>query len=152
MIPLLQIQPKENIIPIDDWQDYLHDGEKFLQTASSAFEKGKKAFSEESLYNITAMAIEKFIMAFLMKNGDLADNHTMPDLAAALKRHLEVMPEELEQKLEFLGSFQEICDMDQYRCTVPTKEEIRKIIATGSEIQVLLTPFLLDEQYQPGTP
>ncbi|WP_163337478.1 HEPN domain-containing protein [Desulfopila sp. IMCC35008] len=145
MIPPLQIQPRENIIPIDDWQDYLHDGEKFLKTAASAFEKGKKAFSEESLYNITAMAIEKFIMAFLMRNGDLAENHTMIDLAAALKRHLKVMPAELEQKLEFLGSFQEICDMDQYQCTIPTKEEIRKIIDTGQEVQALLTPFLIDE-------
>lgn len=150
MIPPLQIQPRENIIPIDDWQDYLHDGERFLKTAYSAFEKGAKAFNEESLYNITAMAIEKFIMAFLMKNGDLAENHTMIDLAAAMKRHFKVMPAELEQKLEFLDSFQEICDMDQYQCTTPNREEIRIIIGTGLEVQTLLTPFLTDQHHHPA--
>ena len=64
------------IVQIENWHDYRNDGEQFLHTAVAAFEKRKKAFSTETLYNLTCIAIEKFIMAFLMKNGDLADNHT----------------------------------------------------------------------------
>lgn len=142
MIPPLTLQPKENIIPIDNWQDYLSDGEKFLHTAAGAFEKRKKAFSEETLYNITAMAIEKFIMAFLMKNGDLAENHTMTDLVAALSRHLERMPEELAEKLHYLDSFQDICDLEDYRRTPPTRQELSTILSTGFEVQALLSPHL----------
>lgn len=142
MIQPLQIQPKDNIIPIDDWEDYHRDGEKFIQTAVGAFATKKKAFSGETLYNITAMAIEKFIMAFLMKNGDLAENHTMTDLAFALKRHLISMPEDLAEKLEFLDSFQDICDMEKMHRSEPTPLELQKIVDIGLEIQQLLTPYL----------
>ena len=142
MIQTLQIQPKHHIIPIDDWETYLLDGEKFMRTAAGAFTKRKKAFSGETIYNITAMAVEKFIMAFLMKNGDLAENHTMADLAFALQRHLVAMPGDLAEKLRFLDSFQDICDMDSMHRSEPTPEELRKIIEIGLEIQELLTPHL----------
>ena len=77
-----------NIVQIDNWRDYLRDGEKFLQTAIEAHKKKRKAFSADTLYNVTCMAIEKLIIAFLMKNGDLADNHAMADLLRALQLHL----------------------------------------------------------------
>lgn len=146
MITPLQIQPKDNIIPIDDWEEYLHDGERFLKTAIGAFQKKKKAFSGETIYNITAMAIEKFIMAFLMKNGDLAENHTMADLAFALKRHLVSIPEDLAKKLEFLDSFQDICDIEKVHRSDPTLEELQKIVDTGLEIQQLLTPHISSQE------
>lgn len=141
MIPL-QLQAKANIISIDNWQDYHRDGEQFLKTASGAFAKKKAAFSAETIYNITAMAVEKFIMAFLMKHGDLAENHTIADLKRALARHLVTMPPELERKMAFLDSFQDICDADSITRLTPDERELAEILAIGREIQCLLTPFL----------
>lgn len=139
----LTIQPKENIIQIDNWQEYLRDGEQFLKTATGAYQKQKKAFTPEVLYNLTAMSIEKFIMAFLMKRGDLAENHTMGDLAFALERHCGPIPE-LRKQLEYLDSFQDICDMDDAHYRQPTAEQIEIIINIGKEIQCLLQPYLDD--------
>lgn len=141
---IIQIQPKEHIIQIDNWQEYLRDGEQFLKTAVAAHEKGRKAFSTEALYNITAMAIEKFIMAFLMTRGDLAENHTMADLAFALERHTGPLPE-LSEKLLFLGSFQDICNLEISHYAQPSQEEIGQIIAIGKEVKRLLSPFLYME-------
>jgi hypothetical protein len=62
-----------NIVQIDNWRDYRRDGEQFLHTATEAHNKKRKAFSTDTLYNVTCMAIEKLVMAFLMKNGDLAE-------------------------------------------------------------------------------
>lgn len=140
----LHIQPKGNIIPIDDWQGYLHDGEQFLKTASGAWQKRKKAFSSESIYNITAMAIEKFIMAFLMKNGDLAENHTMTDLAAALEKHTGPAPE-LAEKLRYLDTFQEICDLETSNYIKPSEDQIGKIVTIGLEVKDLLLPLIITE-------
>lgn len=137
----IQIQPKENIVQIDNWQDYLRDGEQFLRAAAGAHAKGKKAFTPEVLYNLTAMAIEKYIMAFLMTRGDLAENHTMADLAFALERHTGPLPD-LRQKLHHLDSFQDICDLDNSHYIQPTREQVAVIIDTGKDVQRLLTPFL----------
>lgn len=143
------IQPKELIISIDDWQDYLRDGQQFLRTALGAYNKKRKAFTSETIYNITAMAIEKFIMAFLMKNGDLAENHTMADLAAALQRHTGPLPE-LNKKLVYLDSFQDICDPEEYQYTVPDEHQVSVILNIGLEVQQLILPQLQDSFAQPA--
>lgn len=139
------IQPKEFIVSIDDWQEYLRDGQQFLRTAVGAYDKRRKAFNAEAIYNITAMAVEKFIMAFLMKNGDLAENHTMADLATALERHTGPLPN-LRRKLLFLDSFQDICDPEEYHYIIPDEQQVRTILDIGLEIQQLVLPLLEDQQ------
>ena len=130
-----------NIIQIDNWQDYRRDGEQFLHTALMARKKDKKPFTPEILYNLTGMAIEKLIMAYLMKNGDLADNHTMGDLLTSMERHTGRQPE-LAEKLHYLDSFQEICDLEAYSVKKPTQEDTDIILAIGQEISDFLAPHL----------
>jgi hypothetical protein len=132
-----------NIVQIDNWRDYLRDGEQFLQTATAAHKKKRKAFSTDSLYNITCMAIEKLIMAFLMKNGDLAENHTMADLLRALQHHLGDLPE-LSEKLLFLDTFQEICSLDNFTIHTPSEEDVVRMLAIGEDVQAVLRPHLYD--------
>lgn len=129
------------IIQIDNWQEYQSDGEQFLNTALRAYRKKKKTFSSDTLYNLTCMAIEKLIMAFLMKNGDLADNHTMGDLLRSLQRHMNLHPELVEQML-FLDSFQEICDLESYQISIPGEDDILTILATGERVHQQLKPYL----------
>ncbi|MGW8194846.1 MAG: HEPN domain-containing protein, partial [Desulforhopalus sp.] len=120
---------------------YLRDGEQFLKTANGAFTKRAKAFSPETLYNLTCMAIEKLIMAYLMKNGDLAENHTMGDLLLALERHLGHNAD-IAEKLRYLDQFQEICDLDSYSVVIPTENDVVRFLSIGDEIRKLLLPHL----------
>ena len=90
------------------------------------------------------MAIEKLIMAFLMKNGDLAENHTMGDLLRALQLHLGDIPE-LAKNLTFLDTFQEICDLDSYNIRIPSEEDIIKILAIGRNVRAVLYPHLHED-------
>ncbi len=133
-----------NFIQIDNWQDYRSDGEKFLNTATQAHEKKKKAFSTDTLYNITCMAIEKLIMAFLMKNGDLAENHTMADLLRALQLHLGDVPE-LAEKMMYLDTFQEICSLDNFTINIPTEKDVIKMLAIGEDVRAVLHPYLYEQ-------
>lgn len=134
-----------NIIQIDNWRDYRRDGEQFLHTAIAAHQKQKRAFSPDTIYNLTCMAIEKTIMAFLMKNGDLAENHTMGDLQRALTKHIGP-DKNIEEKLQYLDTFQEICDLETYNVRIPTADDIIKILGIGSEIHNLLNPLLSEPE------
>ena len=131
------------LVQIDNWRDYRRDGEQFLRIAQGAYNKQKKTFSADTLYNLTCMAIEKLIMAFLMKNGDLAENHTMADLLRALQLHLGEVPE-LAEKLLYLNDFQEICDLDEYTIRIPTEADVIRFLAIGEEVRVALYPHLYD--------
>lgn len=135
-----------NIVQIDNWRDYRRDGEQFLHTATEAHNKKKKAFSTDTLYNVTCMAIEKLIMAFLMKNGDLAENHTMADLLRALQLHLGDIPD-LAEKLMYLDTFQEICSLDEYTIHIPTEKDVIKMLAIGEDVRAALQPHLYDQVF-----
>jgi hypothetical protein len=89
------------------------------------------------------MAIEKLIMAFLMKNGDLAENHTMADLLRALQLHLGDVPD-LAEKLLYLGDFQEICDLEQFTIRIPSEVDVIRFLAIGEEVRAVLYPHLYD--------
>jgi len=132
-----------NIVQIDNWRDYQRDGEQFLKTALQAHAKGRKAFSGDTLYNLTCMAIEKYIMAFLMKHGDLAENHTMGDLLYSLNKHCGDVGD-LADKLRYLDTFQEICDLENYVVRIPDENDIKRILEIGIDVQNFLTPHLID--------
>lgn len=131
------------LVQIDNWRDYRRDGNQFLKTAQGAYSKKKKAFSADTLYNLICMAIEKLIMAFLMKNGDLAENHTMADLLRALQQHLGDVPE-LAEKLLYLNDFQEICDLEQFTIRTPSEVDVIRFLAIGEEVRAVLYPHLYD--------
>jgi hypothetical protein len=122
---------------IDDWDLYLRDGDAFLHTAMSAYEKRRKVFTPEILYNIIAMAIEKFVMAALMQRGALPWNHTMGDLVEAME---EVFPAEIsgiKEGLIDLDRYQEICDVDSFSIIPLDMEEIPKMLALAEKMQAL---------------
>lgn len=125
-------------IQINDWRLYLSDGRKYLRTAVAGARNRPKVFGPEIVYNLTLIAIEKQIMGYLMSRGDLAENHTMTDLAAALEQHVGPLPE-LRQKLQFLDTFQEMCDLDTYSRQTPTWTEIATTLAIGAEIEQFIT-------------
>jgi hypothetical protein len=120
------------LVQITDWRNYYHDGEKFLRTATAGQSRRPEIFTPDILYNVIAMAIEKFIMGFLMYNGDLADNHTMADMIHSMERHLQ-LPPALARDLLHLDSFQEICEIDTYNCKTPSRSQIDEMLATARE-------------------
>lgn len=131
-----------NLIQIDNWQDYQRDGEQFLRVARQAYKQKKKAFSSDTLYNLTCMGIEKITMAFLMHRGDLAENHTMGDLLRAIELHLGE-DKKFAEKMMFLDSFQEICDLDTYSIQIPTEQDVVRILTIGEEVETKLVPYLV---------
>jgi len=131
---LVQLEDWRRLLQIDDWRQYIKEGGQYLHTAHEAAERRAEVFTPEILYNLTAMAIEKFIMGYLMSRGDLADNHTMRDLVEALERNAGPQPE-LGAKLRYLDGFQEICDLETYSRKPALPENIPEILAIGQMVR-----------------
>ena len=134
----IPLQTFTEIVPLDNWQDYLRDGKQFLGVARRAYTQKRRTFTTEILYNLVAMGIEKLVMAFLMKNGDLAENHTMGDLFLSLQKHLGDLPG-YQEDFRFLDSFQEICDLAQYTRKIPDSKEMSRILVIGNRVELLLS-------------
>ena len=122
------------LVQITGWREYVKEGEQYLKCAVNAAEKRPGVFTPVILYNLIGMAIEKFLMGFLMHNGALAENHTMIDILRSVEKITGPQPE-LAEDFRYFDSFQEICDIDAYNTREPTMAEIPRIIDCGIKIQ-----------------
>ena len=131
LVALADIRPRA----IDDWPRYQQEGEQFLQLAERAYWRHKKAFTTTILYNLVAMAIEKLVMAALMRCGRLPDNHTLHDLVAALERWLPETVRGLAGPLCELDSFQDICDPYAGTITAPSRREVESMLILARKLE-----------------
>lgn len=122
---------------IDGWEDFLDEGRGYLRTAIGAYTKNRAVFTPEILYNIIAMAIEKFVMAALMERGALPYNHTMGDLVEAMEETFPEKIQGLKKSLLAMDSYQEICDVDHFNIVPPEREEISWMLHLGEDMQQL---------------
>lgn len=121
--------------PIKGWEEFLREGNQFLATANNAYTQRKESFTTAILYNLVAMAIEKLIMALLMKSGKLPYNHTMHDLVAAIDEFLPGELAGLGERLKGLDEYQDICDIESYSISPPTMEQIGDMLTLALEVQ-----------------
>lgn len=129
--------------PISGWEEYLHDGKAFLKTAAAAYAGRKRAFTPEILYNLVAMAIEKFVMAALMRHGTLPYNHTMKDLVEAMEATFPEAIADIREGMLRLDAYQEICDVDTFKITPPAMEDIPAMLELAGRLQGLTEKELL---------
>lgn len=133
--PLVGFGDIKPMPPITGWEEFLAEGDAYLKTGKGAQANGRAAFTPEILYNIIAMAIEKLVMATLMRRGALPYNHTMYDLVEAMD---DVFPESLadiREGLLKLDKYQEICDVDHYKIIPPDTTEIPGMLDLATQLQ-----------------
>lgn len=129
--------------PISGWEDFWGEGKAFLKTASAAYAQQKKAFTTVILYNIVAMAIEKFVMTALMCEGKLPYNHTMKDLVEAMDEAFPGAMSDIREGLLQLDQYQEICDLDTFNIAGPAMAEIPLMLDLAGRLQDLVEQQLL---------
>lgn len=122
---------------MNEWKDFLADGDRYLKTAANGFRNRPGVFTPEIVYNLVGMAIEKHIMGFLMHDDRLADNHTLTDLVHALEDLCEV-DSDLYDRVIRMDRFQEICSMDAYRRQPPNVEDVPEFLAVGDRVRALV--------------
>ncbi|WP_339137254.1 MAG: hypothetical protein WGN25_04475 [Candidatus Electrothrix sp. GW3-4] len=143
MIKEPELIPLAGLEPIKGWEEFLHDGEAYLKTATAAYKKKNKIFTSEILYNLIAMAIEKFVMAALMQRGTMPYNHTMVDLVEAMENTFPGRMTELGAGLLEMDKYQEICDLDGFKISPPEMEKIPAMLELADKMQILVTKELI---------
>lgn len=89
-------------------KDFLEEALKYHKTSINGYRSRPEVFNGEIIYNLLALAIEKYFMAFLVTNQDMADNHTFTDLINSYER-IKPFPQELTVRLQELEKLQNLC-------------------------------------------
>ncbi len=119
------------------WQTFIDEGHRFYMTAANGSAKRAEVFTPDILYNLISMAIEKFIMGFLLYHNRMPDNHTLEDLIVALQK-VEDVGEDLYNRVLNMDRFQEICSVFTYQRKTPGSEDIAEMLDVGRLIQAFV--------------
>ena len=138
-----ELIPLAGIEPIRGWEEFLQDGKGFLSTALAGYQKRQQVFTAEILYNIIAMAVEKFVMAALMRHGALPYNHTMTDLVEAMETTFPGKMTAIGAGLLEMDKYQEICDLDGFKIIPPEMEKISGMLGLADKMQTLVIEELI---------
>jgi len=122
------------------WMEFYLDGRRYLRTARGAL-KRPAVFSPEIIFNLVAMGIEKIAMAMLLEAGDIADNHTMPDLLKSLSRVVD-LDLELAQAILDLGRYEDLCAFSPRLHQTASMSDLPAIVAVGEELLVVAQAHL----------
>ena len=121
-----------------DYETYLKDGQSYHRTAVGA-QKRREVFNAEIIYNLLAMAIEKYFMAFFDKQGTLPDNHTFTDLIDSANK-IKPLDEDLVIELKALETFQDICPVfEDYQRREPNEEQLQRMYAVTERVAAYCT-------------
>ncbi|MDC7222238.1 MAG: hypothetical protein PQJ60_00785 [Spirochaetales bacterium] len=119
---------------MSEWKLYLDHGDEFYRCAKGGLEKPEK-FNTDAVFNLTAMAIEKLSVGFLMKNSIMPEGHTFHEIAESLNE-IAPLPTQLEQEIVGLDKYQEsFCSLDIFRPDPMTREELPKMLDTCERLQ-----------------
>jgi hypothetical protein len=129
--------------PISGWEDFLTDGSGYFKTAVGALVKQREVFTPPILYNLVAMAIEKFVMAALMRYGAMPYNHTMRDLVEAMEETFPGAVTDMKDELLSLDKYQEICDLEGFAISPPGMEKIPAMLDLAGRVKSLVTGNIL---------
>ncbi len=119
--------------PITDWQDHITAGRQYLQTAV----KGRcrpAVFNNELIFQLAAMAVEKFIVGLVHYHQQMPADHTLSGLAADLA---EVCPlnASLAARIRHIETVDDMCALTVKHRDPPEDADIQEILAVGQEVE-----------------
>lgn len=123
-----------SIRPISGWEEFLEQGKGYLRTAAAAYRKERIFFTPEILYNLIVMAIEKFVMAVLMRHGTMPYSHTMADLIEAMEETFPLAMKDIRNELLQLDTYQDICDPYDFTIIAPHREDIPSMLCLAKKM------------------
>lgn len=115
------------------WEVFIQQGRQYMKTAVGGI-KRRSVFTNDLLYNIVAMAIEKYFMGFFQYHGQMPENHTLSDLVQGVEK-ITLLDRGLSEGLLNMDRFQEICAWDTYRRQKPNEEDIEAFLKLGMDVE-----------------
>jgi hypothetical protein len=124
----------EKTMGLDEWKTYLEHGEEFYLCAKGGYNRPEK-FNVDALFNLAAMAIEKFSMGYLMKNEILPEGHTFRDITEKLDSVIPLTAD-LKEELIGLDTYQQaFCSLEIFQPDPVTREDIPPMLGTCEKLR-----------------
>ena len=109
-----------------------NEAEGYLRVAQAGLARPEK-FSAETLFQLVALAIEGFWLAYLTEEGTVPSHHGFRDLIKAAEA-VRPVPTDLANAVRSLDRYQSLCAWIPVDPRKPVREEIPGLIDTACKV------------------
>ena len=121
---------------LEGYDTMIKGADSYYGSAKRSFEKGTK-FSEELVFNILTMAVEKYLVGLMMSVGEMPANHVIKHLLVEADGHFKI-DESIIESLSKVDDYLYICSMDDFTNRVPDKKELAIILEAVEKLKTFV--------------
>jgi len=115
---------------------FITEAEAYYKTAHGGVNR-KHIFTNEILYNIISMSIEKYLMGFLTSKNQMPACHTLGNMIKEVKQHIPV-EDGLAKKMDHFDKLQFICSFALFKKEPISDNDIMDMITVLKEIRAMV--------------
>lgn len=123
-----------------DWQSHITSGSQYLKTASNGRAR-PAVFTPELIYQLTAMAVEQFLIGVWQFHNQMPDDHTLDGLVDGL-RQICPLEKELAEGIKAMAQFDDMCPLVPVNRRIPTDLEIQNMLALAQQVAVFAHSYV----------
>jgi len=110
--------------------------DSYYASAKKAFYKEGK-FTNELVFNILTMAVEKYLVGLLMSKGVMPMNHVIKYLLNETEEYF-TLDKSVHHHLEKVDEYLYICSLEDFTKKVPDKDELENILSALETLKVFV--------------
>jgi hypothetical protein len=115
-----------------DWQEHIIAGRTYLKTASSGRAR-PTVFTNELIYQLTAMAIENLLVGIWQYHRQMPFDHTLDGLVDGLAQ-ICPLENDLADNIKEIGRFDNMCPLVPVHRVIPNDAEIMAMLTVGQHV------------------
>lgn len=117
-----------------DWQSHIKSGCQYLKTARNGRAR-PAVFTPELIYQLTAMAVEQFLVGVWQFHNQMPVDHTLDGLVDGLA---QICPLEkaLAEGIKAMAQFDDMCPLVPVNRHTPTDTDIQNMLALAQQVAV----------------
>jgi len=121
---------------IEGFDEMIKGADGYFKTASRAFQKGA-IFSDELIFNILTMSIEKYLVGLLMSIGIMPENHVIKFLVQETEQYFKI-DESILKDLLAVDDYLYLCSVDSFTKNTPPREDLVNMISAVGKLKLLV--------------
>jgi HEPN domain-containing protein len=125
---------------INGYQQFISDAEVYYKTAANGA-KNKDKFTNEILYSMISVSMEKYIKGLLIYHQHLATGCTLTSLIREASGYVD-FTSELVDEMAYFDMFRYIYSVESYKQIKPCDQDILNMLNTLFIIRTLITNHL----------
>ena len=115
-----------------EWKSYYLEATDYYKAALGA--SRKNTLGNLVIYNVVAMSIENYMTSVLMKSGFIPEHSSISSMYRELKKNHNA-PEEFHAEVRFMNRFMNFCSLEPTPESVPTNEEIKRMVNFATSLK-----------------